>query len=52
MCDNKGPNIRAFFTNMKVPMPFTRKLYLLVRNNALKIIKRKNCCGNHGEPGC
>ena len=23
-----------------------------MRNNAIKMRKRQNCCGNHGEPGC
>jgi len=54
MCDKdkKRPNINAFFTNLKVEMPLTKKIYLLLRNNKIKIIKRRNCCGNYGEPGC
>ncbi len=52
MCDDKKPNIKAFFTNLHVKMPFSKKIFLLLRNNVIKIYKRKNCCGNHGEPGC
>ncbi len=52
MCANRNPDLKAFFTNLKVPMPLSRKIYLLVRNNALKLIKRKNCCGHYGMPGC
>ncbi len=44
--------VRAFFTNMSVPMPLHRKLYLVFRNNMIKIVKHQNCCGHHGEPGC
>lgn len=43
---------RAFFTNMQAPMPFQRKLYLVFRNNLIKIAKRQSCCGHPGEPGC
>ena len=46
------PNRRAFLTNMKAPMPFHRKVYLVFRNNIIKIIKRQSCCGHNGEPGC
>lgn len=28
------------------------KARLALRNNVLKAKKRRNCCGNHGEPGC
>ena len=44
--------LRAFLTNMSVPMPLHRKLYLLFRNNFIKIIKGQSCCGHPGEPGC
>jgi hypothetical protein len=46
------PTLRAFITNMSAPMPFHRKAYLLLRNNLIKIVKRQNCCGHPGEPGC
>jgi hypothetical protein len=42
----------AFFTNMRAPMPLRRKIYLLLRNNCIKIVKRQACCGHPGEPGC
>lgn len=42
----------AFFTNMQAPMPFRRKLYLLFRNNYIKIARHQTCCGHPGEPGC
>jgi hypothetical protein len=48
----KRPSIRVAFTNMKVKMPLRRKLYLLFRNNWIKIRTRQDCCGHLGEPGC
>ena len=48
----KRPSIRVAFTNMKVKMPLHRKLYLLFRNNWIKIRTRQDCCGHLGEPGC
>ncbi len=46
------PSLKDIFTNMSVPMPWYRKLYLVFRNNMIKIVKRQSCCGHHGEPGC
>jgi hypothetical protein len=46
------PSLRAFWTNLSVPMPRHRKLYLVLRNNFIKITKRQRCCGHPGEPGC
>ena len=46
------PVLRAFFTNMAAPMPLHRKLYLVFRNNLVKVWKRQSCCGHPGEPGC
>lgn len=46
------PSLDDFFTNMSVPMPLHRKLYLVLRNNMLKLRKGRTCCGHPGEPGC
>jgi len=46
------PGLKAFFTNLSVPMPLYRKLRMVFRNNLIKLLKRKNCCGHPGEPGC
>jgi hypothetical protein len=46
------PKFKDIFTNMSVPMPLHRKLYLVFRNNMIKIVKRQSCCGHPGEPGC
>jgi hypothetical protein len=44
--------MKAVFTNMKVKMPLHRKLYLVFRNNGIKVWRRQSCCGHLGEPGC
>ena len=48
----RRPSMKAVFTNMKVKMPLRRKLYLVFRNNWIKLRTRQNCCGHLGEPGC
>lgn len=48
----KRSGTRAMFTNMKVKMALHRKLYLVLRNNWIKIRTRQGCCGHFGEPGC
>jgi hypothetical protein len=32
--------------------PFLTKLRMAVHNNMIKARTRKDCCGNHGQPGC
>lgn len=46
------PSMKSFFTNMSAPMPLHRKVYLLLRNNWIKVSRGQSCCGHHGEPGC
>ncbi len=46
------PRLQDIFTNMSVKMPVRRKIYLVLRNNMIKIVKRQSCCGHAGEPGC
>jgi hypothetical protein len=46
------PRIRDFFTNLSGPLPLKEKIALLLRNNAIKIRSRQDCCGHPGEPGC
>ncbi len=52
MCAEDTPDMSAAVRNLKQPMPLGRKLRLIARNNARKIIRGRSCCGNHGEPGC
>lgn len=49
---DKKPNLKVFFTNLKIPMPWHKKIYKLLKNNFIKIITFKSCCGHLGEPGC
>lgn len=44
------PGLSAFFTNMSVPMALHHKLYLVFRNNLIKMWKRRGCCGHPGDP--
>lgn len=46
------PSLRSAFTNLQAPMPWGRKLWLLARNNWIKLRTQRNCCGHPGEPGC
>ncbi len=48
--DKPSPN--AVLSNLAAPMPLGRKIYLIFRHNLIKIIRRRTCCGNQGEPGC
>jgi len=52
MCENKSPNLKDFVGNLKKPMPLSKKLALVLKNNALKLVRLRSCCGNHGRPGC
>jgi len=40
------PTVRAFFTNMSVPMPLHSKLRLVFRNQSIKLWRRQDCCGH------
>ncbi|MEX2393512.1 MAG: hypothetical protein WD826_03425 [Actinomycetota bacterium] len=46
---NVGDTMRNFWRS---DMPFPKRVAVAMRNNFLKARHRKNCCGNHGEPGC
>jgi hypothetical protein len=52
MCANDRPSAKAIFDNLKKPMPFGKKIGLIIKNTALKIMRLKSCCRNPGEPGC
>jgi hypothetical protein len=55
MCSNpydRPPSPNAFIRNLQQPMPFARKVTLLVKNGTLKVVRLKSCCGNYGQPGC
>jgi hypothetical protein len=46
------PSDEAFLRNLRQPVPAGRKVVLVVKNAALKVVRLRSCCGNHGEPGC
>jgi hypothetical protein len=47
------PSLGAVFSNWATyDAPFAAKLRMVVSNNLIKLRKRQNCCGNHGQPGC
>ena len=48
----KKPNVKDAVENIRKPMPLSKKLALLVRNNTYKLLNLKSCCGHPGEPGC
>jgi len=53
MCDKKKkPDVRKVVGNLAKPMPLTKKISLLLKNNAKKLVNLKSCCGHPGEPGC
>lgn len=47
------PSIAAVISNWcEYDAPFGTKLRLLLKNYGLRFVRRSNCCGNDGEPGC
>jgi len=53
MCaKNRKPTVKGIVSNLSTPMPLTRKISLLLKNNTYKLLNFKNCCGHPGEPGC
>ncbi|OGW36821.1 MAG: hypothetical protein A2Y97_06115 [Nitrospirae bacterium RBG_13_39_12] len=52
MCDSERPDAKEFLDNLKMPMSLKKKIYYFLKNNAIKIVRLKSCCGHPGEPGC
>jgi hypothetical protein len=47
------PSLGAFFGNFRdYDAPLATKVRMVLRNNAIKLRTRQNCCGHPGEPGC
>jgi hypothetical protein len=47
------PSFGALVTNWReYDAPFLTKLRLAARNTWITLRTRRDCCGNHGEPGC
>ena len=52
MCAENRPDVKAVMANLRKPIPFVKKIGLIIKNSALKIIRLKGCCEHPGEPGC
>jgi hypothetical protein len=52
MHQHEKPSVRAVLTNLHVPMPWWKKVWLIVRNGSRRILTMSDCCGHPGEPGC
>ena len=53
MCkENRRGTTSEYMQNLRKPMPLSRKLKLILRNNLIKLNTGSSCCGNYGEPGC
>ena len=52
MCEDKKPNLKDVVNNLRQPMPLSHKMLSLFKNNMLKVVRLKTCCGHPGEPGC
>ena len=47
------PSLSALIANLRdYDAPLATKLRLALRNTAIKVRQRSNCCGHPGEPGC
>lgn len=47
------PSIAAVISNWReYDAPFATKLRLALKNYGRRFVRRSNCCGNDGEPGC
>lgn len=53
MSERHRPSLIHFSRNWRnSDLPFAEKMFLAIKNNAIKAKNRSDCCGNHGEPGC
>jgi hypothetical protein len=54
MCSTpREPSADAAVRNWRESdLPFFPRLWVALRNTARKIVTRKSCCGNYGQPGC
>lgn len=49
-----GPeSLGAPFANVRgTGLPWRQVVALVVSNTRRKVVSRRGCCGNHGQPGC
>ena len=43
------PTLKDFFTNMSAPMPLYKKLYLVFRNNLIKVVREAELLRSSGR---
>ncbi len=48
----RSNSLRNYLTNLQAPLPWTTKVRLVIRNAGVRIVRRQDCCGHPGEPGC
>jgi hypothetical protein len=46
------PDPGTFAANLRQPGPLGWKVQRFIANMTIKIVRRQQCCGNGGEPGC
>jgi hypothetical protein len=47
------PSRKAFISNWSTyDAPFVTKMRMAASNTFIKLRKRQDCCGHHGQPGC
>ncbi len=44
--------LKAYWENLRRPMPLATKLRTIAANQLRRFTKRSGCCGHPGEPGC
>jgi hypothetical protein len=52
MCGDERVTQNAYLRNLRANVPLGRKVWLVTRNMALRLLRLKTCCGHPGEPGC
>ena len=47
------PNLRSSIGNLRgTGLPWWQVLAQVANNFRIKVVTRRNCCGNIGQPGC
>ena len=49
MCANNRPSAKAVRDNLRKQMPFGKKIGLVIKNTALKIVRFRNCWETPGS---
>jgi hypothetical protein len=50
---DERPNLRSSIGNLRgTGLPWWQVLAQVANNFRIKVVTRRNCCGNIGQPGC